>query len=65
VAQPNPGFWRLLVEAEREVKGKVSMEEVPGRYWQQGEVVEGRGSRLEPRGALDSITDQGTSCNLM
>ena len=53
------------MQAEREVRGEVSMEVVPGRDWQQGELLEGRRSRLEPRGALDSITDQGTSCNLM
>ena len=61
-AGPHTCLYRLLVEAEREVRGEVSLEVVPGRDWQQGG---GRGSRLEPRGALDSITDQGTSCNLM
>ena len=65
LAGPHTCLHRLLVEAEREVRGEVSMEVVPDRDWQQGELLEGRRSRLEPRGALDSITDQGTSCNLM
>merc|ERR1712037_432632 len=40
VAQPNHGFWRLLVEVEREVRGEVSMEEVPGRKTKEEEEEE-------------------------
>ena len=53
---------RLLVEVEREVRGEVSMEEVPGRKTKEEEE---RGEWQEAREALDSIADQNTSCGLM
>ena len=48
---------------EREVRGEVSMEEVPGRKTKEEE--EERGEWQEAREALDSIADQNTSCGLM
>ena len=54
-------FNRLLMEVEREVRGEVSLEEVPLNKWQR----EQRGERREARAALNSITEQRTSCGLM
>ena len=54
-------FNRLLMEAEREVRGEVSLEEAPLNKWQR----EQRGERREARAALNSITEQRTSCGLM
>ena len=50
------------MEVEREVRGEVSMEEVPGRKTKEEEE---RGEWQEAREALDSIADQNTSCGLM
>ena len=50
------------MEAEREVRGEVSLEEpAPLNKWQR----EQRGERREARAALNSITEQRTSCGLM
>ena len=57
---PYLALCRLLVEVEREVRGEVSMEEVPGRKGEEG------GKRQEEaREALDSITNQKASCALI
>ena len=54
-------FNRLLMEAERGVRGEVSLEEpAPLNKWQR----EQRGERREARAALNRITEQWTSCAL-
>jgi len=63
VAQPNPGFWRLLAAAEMELRGGTSLK-YDGTGCPVGE-EDREGVGREPCEAFDGIVDHGTSCNLI